>query len=81
MTINTNNDVFPEQSADDRKALLQAQALQPSEMTDSEKLTEILVINREIQSLVSNFFDDMMSGKMNVPGPLGMFFKMMGPSK
>lgn len=44
-------------------------------MTDSEKLSEILAIGRSTQDLVEKFFNDFSSGKMG--GMMGMLGKFM----
>lgn len=47
-------------------------------MTPEEMARESLAIARATQDLVEKFFADLMSGQLSLPGPLGMFAKMMG---
>ena len=47
------------------------------QMTLEEMARENLAIARATQDLVEKFFTDLMSGKVALPGPLGMFAKFM----
>lgn len=47
------------------------------DMTLDEKLDEVLAIGRATQDLVEKFFTDFASGNIQLPGPLGLFAKMM----
>jgi hypothetical protein len=46
-------------------------------MSADECARETLAIARALQDLVENFFADMQSGKLELPGPLGMLAKFM----
>lgn len=46
-------------------------------MTAEECARETLAIQRALQDLVEGFFSDMKSGKLEMPGPMGMMLKML----
>jgi hypothetical protein len=47
-------------------------------MSADECAQETLAIARAVQDTVEKFFTDMQTGKLSLPGPLGMMMKMMG---
>jgi hypothetical protein len=51
--------------------------LRLSEMSERDMAEETLAIARATQDMVEKFFEDLTTGKLNLPGPLGMLSKFM----